>query len=375
MNFVDTLKSCWLATLIGSILLTAGTCVLFWNEARTISTTLSLEEALNEAVTISASQPYDRSYERQLIHLNGWITTGEPLTEPDYNIQVQAVKLKRRVQMYQWIEEYVENRFGETVSTAQTEDRSYYYTLDWRDELVDSRSFYIRSGHHNPSTFPLDSKIHVSERVHIGQYELGEALKDRFSNFIDVTSDTRPEDPSVKLHGGLYYHCNDIWNPEVGDIRIQFAYAGLEGSPYTLVGKLENGKIVPHESSHARKVLLIYPGELSLQATIDLEHQAKRITTWSWRMIGWMLLFFSATCSASILQYITSQSRVLRQFVPNPNFPLSTNLKISFSLALAIASIAWIIRRPLLGGSIFLVAVFPILYRARRLFSNYQRLD
>lgn len=76
----------------------------------------------------------------------------------------------------------------------------------------------------------MDTKLYVSERVHIGQYELGEALKDRFTKFIEVTSDTRPEDPAVKLHSGLYYHCDNIWKPLIGDIRIQFYYAGLEGS-------------------------------------------------------------------------------------------------------------------------------------------------
>ncbi|XP_065079084.1 transmembrane protein 43 homolog [Ochlerotatus camptorhynchus] len=375
MNFADTLKSCWLMTLIGSILLTAGTFVLFWNEARAISTSLSLEEALNDANTVSGEHPYDKTYEGRLVHLIGPIVTGEPLTEPDYNIQVQAVKLKRRVQMYQWVEEYVENRYGEAVASVQTEERTYYYTMDWRDSLVDSRSFYIRTGHHNPTAFPMDSKIYVSERVHIGQYELGDALKDRFKKFIDITSDTRPEDPSVKLHSGLYYHCNDIWNPEIGDIRIQFAYAGLEGSMYTVVGKLENGKIIPYESSHARKVLLIYSGELSLHETFKLVQHSKRLTTWGWRLIGWIMLFLSATCSATILQYITAQSRVLRQFVPDASFPVSTNLTMSLSLALVVTSIAWIIHRPMLGSGIFFAAVSPFLYCARGLFNNYQRMD
>ncbi|KAL9701928.1 hypothetical protein quinque_005369 [Culex quinquefasciatus] len=376
MNCMETLKSCWLKTLIGLILLIAGSCVLFYNEARAISTAVSLEEAFGEAVTVSADNPYDRRFEGSLIHLKGSIVTGEPLTEPDYNIQVQAVKLKRRVQMYQWIEETVENRYGDTVSSVHTaEDRTYYYTMDWRDDLVDSRSFYIRNGHHNPTTFPLDSKVYVSERVYLGQYELSDELKRKFNTFVEVTSDTRPEDPSVKLHTGIYYHCNDIWNPEIGDIRIQFYYAGLEGSLYTVVGKLENGKIVPYEATNARKVLLITKGELSLHDTFKQEHNSKRIMTWGWRFVGWIMLFISATCSASILKNITAQSRLLRQFVPDASFPVSTNLAMAFSLALVVISIVWIIHRPILGSGMFVAAVSPFLYRAWGFYNSYHRID
>lgn len=64
---------------------------------------MSLNEALDNVVSVNVKQkPF---IDDQIIHIVGKLTTGEPLTEPDYNIQVQAVKLKRRVQMYQWVEE------------------------------------------------------------------------------------------------------------------------------------------------------------------------------------------------------------------------------------------------------------------------------
>lgn len=166
--------------------------------------------------------------------------TGEPLTEMDYNIMVQAVKLKRRVWMYQWVEETMEHNYGESVASVQSEDRTYFYTKEYKDTLIESRNFYLRHGHENPSRFPMESRLYVAEHVTIGPYEIGEDVKDRIDTYIEVTSDSRPEDPSIKLHSGLYYHCNDLFNPEIGDLRLQFSYAGLQGESVSVRGSLDS---------------------------------------------------------------------------------------------------------------------------------------
>lgn len=306
--------------------------------------------------------------------MNGQLTLGEPLTEPEYGLQVLAVKLKRRVQMYQWIEETVEHKFGESVASIQTEDRTYYYTMDWSDRLVDSRNFYIRAGHHNPTKLPLENRIQMADHVNIGHYELGASIKNRVDTFTELTSDSRPEDSDVKLHSGLYYHCNDVWNPEIGDIRVQFSFAGLEGEYFTVVGKLEKGVIVPYETSLGTKVLLMNRGELSLLEAFKAEHHSQKLTTWGFRLFGWILLFLSSTCLAPLLHYIFSHNRFLAMFAPDPNYPVSANFMLSFSFALFLTSVAWALYRPWLGAGLLFAAFSPFFYCARGV-AHYQRVN
>lgn len=216
-----------------------------------------MDEALSNVRSVKIDEIASKQANGQLLHIVSRLYTDEPLTEPDYNIQVQAVKLKRRVQMYQWIEEesYAifysdsiyntfqpmfllscwfffssESVYGQSIEIINSEQKTYYYSMDWRDKIVDSSIFYIRSGHENPKEFPIENRIQTANRVQIGGFEIGVDAKAEINNYIEITSDTRPEDPAIKLHSGLYYHSNDVFNPEIGDIRLQFLTAGIEGN-------------------------------------------------------------------------------------------------------------------------------------------------
>jgi Transmembrane protein 43 len=237
------------------------------------------------------------NYEGKLIHVHGEVRVHEPVGDGTYNILVQAVKLRKIVQMYQWHEDYTENKFAEGDETQ----RNYFYFKDWNEVVVDSRSFHSL-GHQNPRELPMQSKTMVAERAFIGDFEIGEAAKDLFTLWTDVTSDTRPDDNYIKMHLGWYFHVEDLFEPLVGDVRLKFQFAGLQGNVYTIVGKLINGKIQPYKSNLKKNIILLGRGELTIDEIFKEEHHTIRKKTWVIRAFGFTLIFFGVISTASLLR-------------------------------------------------------------------------
>ncbi|KAI8429835.1 hypothetical protein MSG28_000342 [Choristoneura fumiferana] len=228
--------------------------------SHTIQSNLMLEELVSSAVSIDVHTGDEAArYEGRVVHIVGPLRILEPISEPDYNIQVQAVKLRKRVQMYQWIEETTEqeNFLSEPAEESQ---KTYWYHKDWRDYVVDSNLFYIRPGHHNPTSMPLFSETHIAENVKIGWLFLGVDVKRKVNDYYEIWSDSRPERSDIKLHSGFYYHGESALQHEVGDLRIHFSYAGRED-------------------------------DIQLH---DLESRAANVNTWKYRILGFVQVFASA---------------------------------------------------------------------------------
>ncbi|CAD6234124.1 GSCOCG00007576001-RA-CDS [Cotesia congregata] len=322
-TIIEQLKKSWLTAIIGCILCAVGTCLLFWNEGRAASVAQSLNEALEQVAIIDDLWSIPTEYEGRLVHISGQLWIDEPLTEPDYGVIIESVKLKRRVQVYQWIEIEEDRVYGGEVQ----EDKNYYYTTEWKDKLVDSDQFYIRTGHENPKQVPIKSQIQIANQVKIGSVALGLELKKKFTDFIEITSDQRPERTDIKMHAGLYYHSADLWNPRVGDIRILFSYAGKAG-------------------------------EITVDRMFHLEHVHNYWRTWVIRALGWLILFASATCLANILRILIQNSSFLCGIIAIDSLTIS----VSMSISLLIIGFAWMWYRPVVALCLAFAAVLPFLY-------------
>ena len=78
-------------------------------------------------------------------------------------------------------------------------------------------------------SIPVPTTVRTSETAKVGEYYLNPAIKESFVEFTAFSGDEQPEGDDVKLHGGMYYITQDIYNPEIGDLRVQFYYGGRAG--------------------------------------------------------------------------------------------------------------------------------------------------
>ncbi|XP_018345101.1 PREDICTED: transmembrane protein 43 homolog isoform X1 [Trachymyrmex septentrionalis] len=367
MTISEQFRQSWLTAIIGSIMFATGMCLLFWNEGRAVKVAHSLDEALHNVIVLPNSMILSSEYEGRLIHLSGPLLVSEPLTEPDYGIIISSVKLKRRVQMYQWVEIEEEPSFGEITEG----EKHYYYTTEWKDKLVDSDHFYIRTGHHNPKEIPIKSQVQIADEVKIGAYTLGMELKKKFNDFVEITSDERPERKNIKMHSGLYYHSADLWNPQVGDIRIQFSYAGKNDNVYSVIGLLEKDTIKPYYTSHGEEILLQRKHKMSVDQMFHLEHVHNYWRTWTIRGLGWLVLFVAATCLANILKTIILNSTFLCGIIAVESLTMS----VSMSISLLVIGFAWVWYRPVIGLCLALASVLPFIYSTLTSGSSSQQRD
>lgn len=304
----------------------------------------ALEEALANAITFrdsSSQNPAGKSedFEGKLIHVIGKLRVQEPLAEYSYNILVSAVKLKKIVQMYQWHEDYTENQFAEGVETG-ADSRSYYYYKDWNEQIVDSRSFHSPFTYTNPQQMPYQGKLFIAEKAFIENFEIGSRAKMMMDDWIDVTSDTRPDDGFIKMHIGWYYHVEDLFNPMVGDVRVKFQFAGLQDASYTIVGKLVNGKIEPYSSKARKDVILLKKGEMKLDEIFEAEHMELTRRTWYVRIFGCILTFFGVLAAENLLKLLEGSHFLL---APTSNDPLKNYIKISLFTTITICVLCHIL--------------------------------
>lgn len=89
-----------------------------------------------------------------------------------------------------------------------------------------SSSFESHHSHVNPKLMPITSTEYRAPSVQVGVFHLSDGLIEKISTFHVINNLKVVPGANVKVSNGYFFHGEKPLNPEIGDVRVQFLYAG-----------------------------------------------------------------------------------------------------------------------------------------------------
>jgi hypothetical protein len=344
---------------IGLLLIVLMVIGLFWNEGRAVQTARSLAEGAGAVVSVPADG-VDAANEGKLIHVTGAVTTDAGLSDPDFGIAAQGVRLSRNVEMYQWKEDQkseTTKKLGGGEETVTT----YTYSKGWVDSAIDSSSFKQPDGHQNPP-MEIQSRTDQMPDGKLGAFDLDKPVIDLIGG--DKAFPLKPEQTQAiedayrgtkrvgVVDGRIYLGLNPT-APALGDYRIGYELAPL--GAISVIGRQAGSRFEPYQTQAGDALLMVDTGDVPADKMFAEAVTANTIITWLLRgagllllAIGFGLLLSPLGVVLDVIPFLGSMARA------------GTGI-IAFFLAILVGSftiaVAWFWYRPLLALGIIVAGV------------------
>lgn len=391
-GYGSRLKNAFAGVLFGLAAFLGSFVLLWWNEGNSLKNFQTIGEFEESAIQIT-SEKIDEANNNQPIYVTGNAVTEDEIQDSIFPVKLNAMKLERIVEMYQWIEEKhtktVEKMGGKKETTT-----TYEYKQKWDSKHHDSGKFHKRQ-FKNPSmryknesfyaknvtmgAFNLDNlvkSIHDDQPLTITEEEFnanwGKFKSKAIYNSSTIYFPYALEHPKAKKTEQADTKENKIeentgeessWDtPEVGDIRISFVYTEPK-QDVTVIGQQSGNKIVPWMSKVKKTIHSLYIGIHSFEEVIQKQKTDAKIIMWLCRFGGFLLMYIG-------LMMIVSPISMLLAFLPFLKNIVEAGLGfICFALALILSlitiAIAWLAVRPLyaiglLGGALVVIILIVV---------------
>lgn len=351
------------SVLVGLVFFIAAFPILFWNEGRAVQTSRSLKEGANAVISVPADK-VDSANEGRLVHVSGPVTTEATLTDEQFGVSANALKLIRHVEMYQWVEDKKSEerkKLGGGTETVTT----YNYEKKWSDDAVDSSSFQHPEGHENPGALPVESTTLTAEPITLGAFTLSPEQVDKIDEAADLPVGEEelgaiPEEnrEGVQVDQGRFYMGADPASPQVGDARISFQV--VKPGPRSLIARQVGNTFEAYPTQAGDAILLVEEGTKSADSMFKAAEAANRTLTWILRAVGFFLMFFG-------LLMVFKPIAVFADVVPLVGTVLGAGLGLfsfltALFLSLVTIAISWIVVRPVLGIGLLVVALAALVW-------------
>lgn len=341
--------------LIGFIFVVVSIGVLFWNEGRAIRTAQGLAEGAGIVRSVPAER-VDPANDGRLVHVTGMLSTGGPVSDPDFAVGVNGVRLVRHVEVYQWKEEThseTRTRFG----GGEERTTTYKYVRTWSDKQIDSDRFKEPRGHTNPVMI-YESRDLLAPGTRLGAFAVPDSLLRGFGQprrfaATDVQANAlqiRVSKP-VAINDGVLYAGRDPSQPAIGDMRISFAEVPLQMA--SVVAAQAGSGFAPFPTHTGTTVELIAAGSVPAKAMFQHAEEENVTMTWVLRLIGAIFMLVGFNFVLRPLAVAGSVIPLLGDLIGAGAFLVA--LVCTVAVAPVVIAFGWLWYRPLIGLGVLIL--------------------
>ena len=383
-NYGQRLSESFKGIISGIIMLIAGTVLLFWNEGNFVKTQKSIEEAQSVVIKTDNVEALNPEWNGKLIYGVSKVQTSDTLRDELFNFSVNAVKLSRKVEYYQW-EENSKSETKDKIGGGQETVTTYTYKKDWANSPVNSANFHDPAYQSaNTTITTIENKDIVADHVIWGAYELPVFIKNAVSGTnpadIQLSEETKAEwkktlTPSSEtsdsiaakelIHASnntVYFGANPA-APAVGDMRVTVTYTP-PGGDLSIIAQVQGNTFTRYTAKNGKEFSSVKNGIVSAEQMFESEHQANSMWTWILRLVGMFLVIGGLKSMFSILPTLFKVLPFLGNIV-GAGVGLVCSV-VGFAWSLVVVSIAWLFYRPLIGILILAVAIAGIWFLKKK---------
>lgn len=362
--------------LIGLAMFIGSFPLIIMNEENAVKTFRGLEEGLMATISVDATQIVPEN-EGRLVHFFGHTETKGPLADEAFGLQVpNALRLRRKVEFYQWEESSKSNTVKELGGSERTET-VYEYRKVWREGRIDSSEFKKPDGHHNPQ--PLFSSIKFNtDSASIGAVAMPSGLIAQLSDFEPLPMpDSMPDLPEGFSVRGEYIQNGTPTTPQVGDERVSFQV--VTETEVTVLAEQSDTTLKPYRTSQGTDIFAAYSGRLSKEQAFDREQTKASIQTWIFRALAFGMMFFGLTLLFRPLAVLADVIPLIGSIVGGGVMVVS--FVIAAPLWFLTTAFAWLAYRPFLsvglavGGVLLAILVRKIFPRKTKPIASPQTVE
>ena len=336
----------------GLLLFIAATAALWWNEGRAVKTSKMLKSAQSVCVDVPDVSTVDPALNGKMIHATAIAKTDEILSDPDFGVQANAIRLVRDVEYYQWVE-HAQSESKDKLGGGQETVTTYTYSMEWVGAPVNSANFHDPDyqGSNSVRKTVSDNEVRAA-KVDFGAYVLPPALVGAIPADVPANlPETVANGTDTFVSGNVVYYGENPQQPVIGDVRVTFRQA--VGGEASILAQVTGNSFEPFTHKNGKSLMTLSMGNHSMESMFESEKAANKMLLWFIRILCIFLVIAALRMMFSILVTLLKVLPPLAK-VGEVGVNLVTFI-VGLVWSLIVIVIAWVFWRPVLAIGLVVV--------------------